>query len=130
MSDLGVRSYEYRSRSMWGGVPIVHVAIGRRDASGRYRPARARGLVAVGDVAQGLVAVGGVAVGLVSIGGVAVGLLGVGAVAVALLAVGAVSVGVLAVGAVAVGVATTGALMVGADPLRAAAALTALTWRR
>ena len=54
---------------------MVHVAIGGRQADGRYRPGRACGIIAIG-----LVAIGGVAVGLVGVGGVAVGLVAMGAV--------------------------------------------------
>jgi hypothetical protein len=96
-----------------GGLPLVHVSVGSRQADGRYRPGRARGVIALGDVATGLVAVGGVAIGLFSVGGVALGLVALGGVAVGLVAVGAVSVGLLAVGAVAVGLTAVGAVTVG-----------------
>jgi hypothetical protein len=69
------RAMEYRSDHVWGSLPVVHVSVGGRQADGRYRLGRARGVIAVGDVATGLVAIGGVAIGLVSIGGAAVGLL-------------------------------------------------------
>jgi hypothetical protein len=36
---------------------------------GRYRLGRARGIIALGDIATGLMAVGGVAIGLISVGG-------------------------------------------------------------
>ena len=74
------RAFEYRSEQVWGNLPVVHVAVGGRQADGRYRPGRARGVIALGDVATGLVAVGGVAIGLFSVGGVAVGLTAMGAV--------------------------------------------------
>jgi hypothetical protein len=66
------QAIEYRSEQRWGDLPVVHVAVGGRQADGRYRPGRARGVIALGDVATGLVAVGGVAIGLFSVGGVAV----------------------------------------------------------
>jgi hypothetical protein len=75
------RAVEYRSEQAWGTLPLVHVAVGGRQAGGRYRLGRARGVIALGDVATGLVAVGGVAIGLFSVGGVAVGLVALGAVA-------------------------------------------------
>jgi hypothetical protein len=68
------RAMEYRSEQVWGDLPVVHVSIGGRQADGRYRLGRARGIIALGDIATGLVAVGGVAIGLFSVGGVAVGL--------------------------------------------------------
>jgi hypothetical protein len=77
----------YRSEQTWRGVPIVHIEFGTR-AGGRYRPARARGVVAIGDIATGVVAVGPVAIGVVAVGPVAAGLVTVGAVAAGLVAVG------------------------------------------
>jgi hypothetical protein len=104
---------EYRSEQVWGSLPVVHVSVGGRQADGRYRLGRARGVIAVGDVATGLVAVGGVAVGLVSVGGVALGLAALGAVALGLVAVGAVAVGLFAAGAVAIGLTAMGAVTAG-----------------
>lgn len=78
---------EYRSSRTWRGLPLVHVALGGRDIDGRFQVGRARGVVAVGDIAVGFVAVGGVAVGLLSAGGVSLGLFAaVGGVAVAAVA--------------------------------------------
>ena len=107
------RAMEYRSEQVWGTLPVVHVAVGGRQADGRYRLGRARGVIALGDVATGLVAIGGVAIGLFSVGGVAIGLVAVGAVAVGLVAVGAVAVGLVAVGAVAIGLTAMGAVTAG-----------------
>ncbi len=104
---------QYRSLGTWRGLPLVHVAVGGRGPDGRYRPGRARGVVAVGGVAVGVIAVGGVAVGVVSVGAMSVGLVALGALAVAAFAAGAVSVGVWAVGAVSVGVWVIGAVTVG-----------------
>jgi hypothetical protein len=63
------RAFEYRSDQVWGNLPVVHVAVGGRQADGRYRLGRARGIIALGDIATGLMAVGGVAIGLISVGG-------------------------------------------------------------
>lgn len=104
------KAMEYRSERLWGDLPVVHVSIGGRQADGRYRLGRARGVIALGDVAIGLVAVGGVAIGLFGVGGVAIGLVALGGVAVGFVAVGAVSVGLLAVGAVALGLTAVGTL--------------------
>ena len=97
------RAMEYRSEQAWGDLPLVHVSVGGRQADGRYRLGRARGIIALGDVAIGLVAVGGVAIGLFSAGGVAIGLVALGGVAVGFVAIGGVAVGLVAVGAVAMG---------------------------
>ena len=58
-----------KATEVWGNLPVVHVAVGGRQADGRYRPGRARGIIALGDIATGLMAVGGVAIGLISVGG-------------------------------------------------------------
>jgi hypothetical protein len=107
------QAIEYRSEQRWGDLPVVHVAVGGRQADGRYRLGRARGIIALGDSATGLVAIGGVAIGLFSVGGVAIGLVAVGAVAIGLVAVGAVAVGLVAVGAVAIGLTAMGAVTAG-----------------
>ena len=107
------RAFEYRSEQVWGGLPVVHVSVGGRGADGRYRPGRARGIIALGDVATGLVAVGGVAIGLVSVGGVAVGVVALGGVAIGFIAIGAVAIGLFAAGAVAIGLTAMGAVTAG-----------------
>jgi hypothetical protein len=114
---------DYRSKEVWGQLPVVHIAVGGRQEDGRYRLGRARGIIALGDIAIGLVAEGGVAIGLLSVGGVALGLGSVGAVAVGLAAVGAVSIGLVAVGAVVIGLTAMGVATAGlvAGPPPAAA---------
>ena len=104
---------DYHSKQVWGQLPVVHIAVGVRQADGRYRLGRARGIIDLGDIAIGLVAVGGVVIGPLSVGGVALGLVAVGAVAVGLAAVGAVSIGLLAVGAVAIGLTSVGVATAG-----------------
>src|SRR5438552_11571249 len=108
-SRCRVQSYEYRSTRSWRGIPVVHVAFGRWDGR-RYQPARARGLIAVGDTAVGMVAVGIVAVGGVAAGPVALGLAAVGLVAVGLASVGVVAVGLVTVGIVAIGLRAVGVI--------------------
>jgi hypothetical protein len=107
------RAIEYRSEQVWGDLPVVHVSVGGRQADGRYRLGRARGIIALGDVATGLVAVGGVAIGLFSVGGIAIGLVALGGAAIGLVAVGGVAVGLVAIGAVAMGLTAVGAVTVG-----------------
>ena len=58
--------YEYRSKKMIGNLPLVHINVG----VGLYR---AKGVIAIGAVAQG-----GLAIGFVAMGGLAVGLLSLG----------------------------------------------------
>jgi hypothetical protein len=118
MAGVGRKAFERRSERVWGDLPIVHISVGGRQADGRYRLGRARGIIAIGDTATGLVAIGGVAIGLFAAGGVAIGLVAIGAVAIALVAVGAVSIGLLAVGAVAIGLTAIGTATIGLAVLR------------
>lgn len=60
--------HEYKSKRTLFGLPLVHINFG-------YGFARAKGIIAVGNVATGFIAVGGLAAGFLSIGGVGVGLL-------------------------------------------------------
>lgn len=101
--------YEYQSKRTLWGLPLVHINLGRG-----LPPRRARGILAVGDIAQGVVAVGGIAAGLVSAGGAAVGLLSLGGLSLGLLlALGGLSVGGCALGGIAVGWFAAGGLAVG-----------------
>ncbi|QAT51078.1 helix-turn-helix domain-containing protein [Caproiciproducens sp. NJN-50] len=102
------RHYEYRSERELLGIPLVHVNLGRGKIY------RAKGIVAVGNVAVGLVSVGGVAAGLISLGGVALGLLAFAGFSVGLLlAVGGIAAGAVAVGGLAAGILSIGGLAVG-----------------
>ncbi len=95
---------EYCSNIRLLGLPLVHVAIGRGDATGRYRRGVATGWIAIGDVAVGVIlACGGVSLGGISLGGVAAGLLPMGGLAFGLLALGGLAIGVTAIGGAALG---------------------------
>ena len=103
----GKLHYEYVSKTRLFGMPLVHVNFGL----GVYR---AKGVIAIGNVATGFVSLGLVSVGLVSLGVVAVGLLAFGTLALALLlGAGAIALGALAFGGIAVGVLAFGGLTVG-----------------
>lgn len=104
----GVWHYEYQSeRTLWG-LPLVHVNLCNRGI------ARAKGVVAVGNIATGFVAVGGVAAGLLAFGGLALGLIALGGVAIGLLlALAGVAVGGLALGGVALGYVAIGGCVSG-----------------
>lgn len=100
--------YEYQSRRSILGLPLVHINIGHGQMY------RAKGIVAVGNIAKGLVALGGISIGLLSMGAISVGLLAFGALTVGLLlAVGGISVGTIAIGGLAVGVLAVGGGAVG-----------------
>ena len=91
--------YEYKSeRTLWG-LPLVHIHLRNNGL------VRAKGIIAIGNVATGIVAVGGVlSVGIVSLGVLSAGLL---------LSVGCLSVGLLAIGCIAAGVVAAGGLAFG-----------------
>lgn len=95
--------FEYRSATVIGGWPLVHVCSGVDPVT--MRPRIAMGVVAIGNVAVGGLAIGGVACGLLAVGGATFGLLA----AVGGLAIGmGVSIGGLAIGSIAVGGAAIG----------------------
>jgi len=97
--------FEYKSATVVGGWPLVHVATGVDPVT--LRPRVAMGIIAVGNIAVGGLAIGGLACGLLGLGGVSVGLLcAVGGLA---LGIG-LSLGGLAVGSVAIGGAAIGFL--------------------
>lgn len=98
--------YEYKSKKMIGNLPLVHINVG----AGLYR---AKGVIAIGAVAQG-----GLAIGFVAMGGLAIGLLSLGlfafaTVAFGLLAFGSLAVGVISMGAFSFGIFSMGALCFG-----------------
>ncbi len=69
--------YEYVSpRRLWG-LPLAHIKLGR----GRCR---AKGILAIGNVATGILSIGMVSCGVVALGSVSLGVLALGAVAVGL----------------------------------------------
>lgn len=106
--SCGQWHYEYKSqRTLWG-LPLVHIHFQNRGI------ARARGIIAIGNIATGFVAVGALAVGLLSFGGVALGLIALGGVAIGLLlSIAGVSIGTVALGGVALGLIAIGGVALG-----------------
>ncbi|MBP5242684.1 MAG: helix-turn-helix transcriptional regulator [Clostridia bacterium] len=99
--------YEYKSKTTVCGVPLVHIHVG-------FGLCRAKGIIAIGNVATGVVALGGLAVGVFSLGGFALGLLAIGGLAFALLlALGGGALGFIAVGGIAVGIFAVGGVAIG-----------------
>ena len=74
--------FEYKSRRTLFGLPLVHVNVGR------FCMPRARGILAVGNVATGVFSLGFASAGLFSLGGASLGLFSLGGLALGLLAVG------------------------------------------
>ena len=98
--------YEYKSKKMIGKLPLVHINLG----TGIYR---AKGVIAVGTVAQGGFAVGLAAMGGFSIGIVSLGLLALANLAFGIIAFGSFAVGVISIGAFAFGIFSMGAMTFG-----------------
>ncbi|MBQ9081326.1 MAG: helix-turn-helix transcriptional regulator [Clostridia bacterium] len=99
--------YEYKSKTTLWGMPLVHIHFG-------FGLCRAKGIIALGNVATGVVALGGLSVGLLAVGGLALGLLAVGGLALALLfALGGFALGLLALGGICVGAFAVGGIAIG-----------------
>jgi len=101
----GIR-YEYKSKREIKGVPFVHVNIGL----GLYK---AKGVIAIGNIATGVVAIGVIAKGIIAIGSLAIGVFALGAFALGLAAVAGVALGGIAIGGVAIGYLVIGGVAIG-----------------
>lgn len=109
-------AYEYISERKLFGLPLVHIHLG-------FGLCRAKGIIAIGNIATGFIAIGGLSVGLFALGGLALGLsvlggfalggVAVGGLVLGLLAVGGISIGLFAIGGVGVGYYALGGLAVG-----------------
>lgn len=108
--------YEYKSRKTWRGLPLVHINLAQRGLC------RAKGVVAVGNVATGLVAVGCFSLGLFSVGALGVGALTLGAMGLGVLSVGGIAVGAVAAGGCAIGWLALGGSALGVYAVGGAAA--------
>jgi transcriptional regulator with XRE-family HTH domain len=98
--------YEFVSgRTLWG-VPLIHVNVGRGLR-------RARGIIAIGNIATGVIAIGGLSLGLISLGGLGLGLLTLAGAAVGGLSFGSLSLGLVACGGVASGYLAIGGVAMG-----------------
>lgn len=109
--------YEYKSKRTLWGLPLVHIHIG-------FGFCKAKGIIAIGNIACGLVSVGGLALGLLSIGGFALGLLVFAGLAAGGFAVGGLALGAFAVGGLAVGFIAVGGAAIGMYSLGGAAIAT------
>ena len=99
--------YEYKSERTFNGLPLVHVHIG-------FGLKKAKGIIAIGNIATGLISIGLVSTGFLSFGLVGLGLISFGLLSIGLLtAFGSISIGAFSVGAIAIGLVTIGALSMG-----------------
>ena len=101
--ELNKIGFEYKSKTMVRGLPLIHINIGG------VIPRRAKGIIAIGDIAKGVVAIGGVSLGIVALGGVGIGLVSIGGLAIGLIA----ALGGGAIGAVACGGGAAGLIAYG-----------------
>ncbi len=86
-------NYEYRSPIRIAGWPLLHVAFGKDHATGKMK--RARGVVAVGNIATGGLALGNVARGIVSFGVLSIGVISGGVLSIGLLSFGVLGLALL-----------------------------------
>lgn len=98
--------YEYKSEKMIGKLPLVHINLG----TGIYR---AKGVIAVGTIAEGGLAIGLLAAGGLPIGILSLGLLAFGNFAFGLIALGTFAFGVISWGAFSFGIFSMGAVTFG-----------------
>lgn len=99
--------YEYKSKTTIKGLPLVHINIG-------FGIRKAKGIIAIGNIAQGFLALGGIALGLISFGGLSLGLFSLGGLALALLiALGGIAIAPIALGGLAIGLVAFGGLAIG-----------------
>lgn len=98
--------YEYKSQATINDMPVIHINIGKGTR-------RAKGIIAIGNVATGVVAIGGLSVGVVSLGGFGIGIVTLGGLAAGLIALGGVAFGYMAIGGVALGYLAMGGVAFG-----------------
>ncbi len=96
--------YEYKSKRMIYGIPLVHVKF-----SNFGKPSLAKGIIAVGNLSVGLISIGAISVGLLSFGAISLGLiLALGALCLGGVSFGAISIGLFACGGIAIGIYSFG----------------------
>jgi hypothetical protein len=92
MSTLPQRTgFEYRSKEVINGLPLIHINLGIRPKAGE--PLIAKGVVAIGNIAYGVVSIGAVAFGVVTLAAFGLGLVSLAGIAIGIIALGAVSLG-------------------------------------
>ncbi len=85
---------EFKTHLRWGNLPLVHYTSGVCPETGKR--ITARGVIAIGRVANGIIAIGQVAMGLIAIGQLSIGLvLGLGQAAFGAVCLGQLALGVL-----------------------------------
>jgi hypothetical protein len=101
----------YRSAATLFGLPVIDIALGPKNGELR---GRAKGIIAIGDIATGFFAFGGLARGIVAFGGLSIGLFAIGGGAVGLITgIGGFAIGALASGGGALGILANGGGAIG-----------------
>lgn len=99
--------YEYKSKRLVFGIPLVHINLGRGIK-------KAKGILAIGSISYGVISIGFMSVGILSLGFVSIGLVSLAVLAIGLLlAVGVTSIGTFSIGAISIGVFSIGAIAIG-----------------
>ncbi|MDG2012974.1 MAG: hypothetical protein P8J33_05685, partial [Pirellulaceae bacterium] len=123
------RGKKWTSRHRLLGLPLIDIQIGDIEigsqSSGKVMRSRAKGWIAIGDIATGLIAIGGIARGAIALGGLAIGLFAMGGGAFGMLAFGGGAAGLYAIGGGAIGWNVAGG---GAVGMHAAAGGVAVAW--
>ena len=101
--------YEYKSKRTLWGLPLIHIHLRENGF------ARAKGIIAIGNVATGLISIGIICVGLVSLGVISLGLLSIGGFAAGAVAIGGFAFGWLALGGICYGVYAAGGVAAAAE---------------
>lgn len=103
-------NYEYVSKTKINGIPLVHINLGLGNGV-----RKAKGIIAIGNVARGIIAIGGIAMGLLSLGAISIGLISIGGLVALglLLSIAGISIGSIAIGGIAIGLFTIGGLSIG-----------------
>lgn len=132
-SNHSQRRLRYTSSLKFLGIPLIDVQVSNSEnnpaiihaKSDKLKPkwetakphqhvCRARGWIAIGDIAEGmLIAIGGRAIGTIAIGGIAIGFVALGGVSVAVIPLGGLALGLISIGGVAIGYDTIGGLALG-----------------
>jgi transcriptional regulator with XRE-family HTH domain len=95
--------FEYVSKITLFRLPLIHINTG-------YGFRRAKGIIAIGNVATGIFAFGGVGFGLVSLSGLSTGMLALGGFSIGALSFGGLAIGLVSFGAVSIGYHAIGAV--------------------
>lgn len=103
--DLSKLHFEYKSKTMLFGVPLVHINLGL------FRVAK--GIIAIGPVAVGFLSIGVFGLGLLALSTFALGALALGAISFGFITLGGVAVGLIAMGGVAIGLYSFGGCSIG-----------------